>query len=189
MKHKEIEELLPRVFQRTVRPGSPLFALVQVMEGLHAPSERVLERLDVFFDPGRAPDEFVPLLARWVDLERIFEEPHAQSREPLLTSEPLSTGIGRLRQLILSAVALSQLRGTAKGLLSFLELATGFTGFEIQENPRTDGGRVRSFHIRVQAPAEAAPHRRLIQRIIEQEKPAYVTFELEFDKTRGGNDG
>jgi hypothetical protein len=41
-------------------------------------------------------------------------------------------------------------------------------------------GKVKSFHIRITAPSELAGHRILIQRIVELEKPAYVTYELEF---------
>lgn len=190
MRRNDIQELLPRVFRRTLRPGNPLSGLLEVMEALHQPSEDVLDRLDVFFDPGRAPDAFVPFLARWVDLERLFDEPPDKRRGAVLTTEPLSTGLGRLRQLISAAVFLSQWRGTATGLLAFLEIATGMKGFEIHENVPTEEGRVRAFHVRVRAPAAAAPHRRLIQRIIEQEKPAYVTFELEVGaETRGGNNG
>ena len=36
-------------------------------------------------------------------------------------------------------------------------------------------GRPKPFHIRVRAPQEAAPYRVMIERIIESEKPAYVT--------------
>ena len=45
MKQREIEQLLPGVFQRTAVPGSPLDALLGVMEGMHAPSEAVLAQL------------------------------------------------------------------------------------------------------------------------------------------------
>jgi len=51
MKPSEIARLLPGVFQRTIHPGSPLLALLEVMELLQAPAEEILENLDGFFDP------------------------------------------------------------------------------------------------------------------------------------------
>jgi hypothetical protein len=38
----------------------------------------------------------------------------------------------------------------------------------------------RPFFIVVRAPAEARRHQALIERIVEQEKPAYVTYQLIF---------
>jgi len=163
MKSAEILRLLPGVFQRTARPGSPLAALLSVMEVLHAPSEQVLENLDALFDPRRAPDRFVPFLARWVDLDL-----------------PVTTGLGRLRELAAAGVELSRWRGTARGLLLFLSTATGRKDFEVDERVPGPNGLPRPFHIRVLAPAELAAHRPMLERIIELEKPAYVTYELHF---------
>ncbi|MFL5345379.1 MAG: phage tail protein [Hyalangium sp.] len=163
MRSAEILRLLPGVFQRTAREGSPLLALLGVMDVLHAPSEATLEELDALFDPRRAPDRFVPFLARWVDLEL-----------------PVTTGLGRLRELVAAGVELSRWRGTARGLLLFLSTATGRKDFELDERVPGPGGRPRPFHIRVRASAELAPHRPMLERIIELEKPAYVTYELQF---------
>ncbi len=74
MKRTEIEQLLPGIFQRTVQPGTPIFALLEIMEALPAPDETILNTLDSFFDPHRAPDAFVPFLASWVDLDRLLQE-------------------------------------------------------------------------------------------------------------------
>lgn len=163
MKSAEIARLLPGVFQRTVRAGSPLAALLAAMEALHAPSEAVLSELDALFDPRRAPERFVPFLARWVDLDL-----------------PVTTGLGRLRELVAAGVELSRWRGTARGLLLFLSTATGRRDFELDERVSGADGRPRPFHIRVRAPGELAPHRTMLERIIEMEKPAYVTYELHF---------
>jgi len=56
MKQTEIAQLLPSVFQRTLRKGNPLAGLLAVMEALQQPSEDVLARLDAIFDPRRTPD-------------------------------------------------------------------------------------------------------------------------------------
>lgn len=180
MKRSEIEPLLPGVFQRTVHPGNPLFALLEVMEALHAPSEQILAELDAYFDPYRTPDRFVPLLARWVDLDRLLVDP-PEGRPPAAPLFP--SGLGRLRELVMAAAFLSGWRGTRKGLLRFLETATGLQGFVIHEHVRGPGGQPKPFHILVRAPAEAEPYRVLIERIIEMEKPAYVTYELDFGQS------
>src|SRR5688500_16717245 len=73
MNRREIERLLPAVFQRTCTDGTPLVALLEVMAALHDPAEKVLAELDMICDPIRTPDGFVPFLATWVDLERIFD--------------------------------------------------------------------------------------------------------------------
>ncbi|MCI0538963.1 MAG: phage tail protein [Verrucomicrobiales bacterium] len=181
MKRHEIERLLPSIFQRTLRTGSPLDSLLEIMEALHAPAEGVLARFDTTCDPRRTPDDFVPFLARWVDLERIFEPETggaSAGRRP-----PVSTGAGRLRELTAAAAWLSKWRGTARGLRRFLHTATGDASFEIPENIRENvdsKGQSRLFHLVVYAPATLRRHEALIERIIQSEKPAYVTSELVF---------
>jgi phage tail-like protein len=182
MKRAEIERLLPSIIQRTLQPLSPLAAILEIMEALHLPCEEGLARLDAAFDPRRTADEFVPYLARWIDMDRLFDEP----RGPITTRSraTISTGIGRLRELVASAAYLSKWRGTAKGLHRFLRTATGANDFEIKENVDSEG-RPKSFHFVVIAPTSMAPHQRLIKRIIESEKPAYVTYELAIRRAQG----
>jgi phage tail-like protein len=182
MKQNVIERLLPFVFQRTVSPGSPIAAVLAVMEALHEPSEAALQRLDSTLDPRRAPDAFVPFLARWVDLEPLFGWP-AQEHSIEHEREPITTGLGRLRELVATAAQLSRWRGTAKGLLLFLETATGVEGFQIEEQVPGPDGLPQPYHIRVRAPAATAEHRVLLERIIELEKPVHVTSEVEFVAT------
>lgn len=179
MKRAAIERLLPEVYRRTVRDGGPLAALLGVMEGLHAPSERVLAGIDGVFSPYRTPDAFVPVLAAWLDLEKLFDVPTQEEVPAASLTRPISTGMGRLRELVASAAGLSQWRGTARGLLRFLEIATGTQGFAVDERVPGPDGRPRPFHIRVRVPRAAAAHRSLIERIVRSEKPAYVTYELE----------
>lgn len=183
MKQNEINRLLPEIFQRTARAGNPLAGLLEVMETLHAPSEAVLAGLDATFDPLRCPDEFVTFLAGWVDLERIFDEAYFTSKDP--RRSPITTGLGRLRALVSTAADLSQWRGTARGMLHFLRVATGEEAFAIDEQVPGSDGRPRPFHITVRAPASTADHRPLLERIIEMEKPAYVTYQLDFEKKAG----
>jgi hypothetical protein len=89
--------------------------------------------------------------------------------------------------LLAAAAYLSQWRGTARGLILFLEIATGTRGFEISEQIAGPDGRPQPFHIRIRAPEAVRLHRVLIERIIESEKPAYVTYELEFKPSKQGD--
>jgi P2-related tail formation protein len=188
MEASRIERLLPEVFRRCVREGTPLAALLSTMEALHAPAEETLREVDAYFNTYRAPERFLPLLARWVDLYRITEPrragaPGSEWRPPPLFVEP-----GNFRELIARAAHLSQWRGTAYGLKLFLETATGHAGFETQEQVTGPDGMPRLYHIKVVAPGQAESQRPLIERIIEQEKPAYVTYELEFAALEQGED-
>lgn len=180
MKRNAIRQLLPGIFQRTALPGNPLIALLEVMEKLHGPSEQILQNLSATFDPRRTPDSFVSFLARWVDLEWLFEEYLDERRGPEFMRLPFATGLGRLRELVAAATSLAHWRGTAKGLLLFLETAIGTDGFEIDERVIGPDGLPKPFHIRIRAPQSTAPYAALIESIIEYEKPAHVTYELEF---------
>ena len=174
MRRGEIERLLPAVFQRTVRDGEILAALLDVMESLHAPSEEALNHIERFFDPRRAPDAFIPTLARWMDLDRILVGEGGNG------VDPLPTGVGCLRELIATAAELIRWQGTRRGLLLFLETATGLPGFSIDEAVSDDEGRPRPFFLSIRCPAAAAPYRALVDRIVSQEKPAYVSYALDF---------
>ncbi|WP_373500174.1 phage tail protein [Desulfococcus sp.] len=187
MKQRDIEGLLPHVFQQTLRDGGPLNALLGVMDMLHEPVEKVLANLAAFFNPHTAPDMFVPYLACWMDLDRFFPLYCAQAEGLRRQSDPISSGNGRLRELIAAAAFLSQWRGTAKGLKCFLEIATGVEGFQLIEN-RDQDGNARPFHVRIILPGGAEPHRALIERIVAQEKPAYVSYELESGPTISGGE-
>lgn len=174
MKRTEIELLLPGVFQRAVREGTPLFALLEAMEALQTPDEAVLDHLDAYFDAYRTPGAFVPFLASWVDLDWLLLEVPGSTSAASLPVE-----LGRLREVVAAATFLAQWRGTAKGLLRFLEMATGIQGFAIEEQVPGPDGLPRPFHMRVLVPSEAARYQVIIERIIESEKPAYVTYELQ----------
>jgi phage tail-like protein len=176
MKSRDIETLLPAVFRSTLRGDNPAKALLHVMEVLQQPSEEILGNVESYFDPRRAPDRFVPYLASWLDLDR-FLRSDVEIRTAAVSSP---VPVTQLREWIAAAVQISRWRGTAKGLRMLLETATGISGFEILEGTRSDGG-ARPFHLRVRAPRGAGVHRALIERIIDLEKPAYVTCDpLEF---------
>jgi phage tail-like protein len=172
-----ISRLLPYVFQRAAQPGGLLAGLVGTMSALHEPSEAVLRDVDRYFDPRRAPDAFVPMLARWVDLDWVLE-PHRRDEDA--PAEPLASGIGCLRELVAAAPHLARWRGTERGLVALLETAVGVRGFAVDAGPPDASGRVRPFHVRVLAPAAARPFESLIRRLVDVEKPAYATCAVTF---------
>jgi phage tail-like protein len=185
MRSDEIALLLPGIFQRVLPAAGgpswgPLPALLSVMEALHAKSEETLADYQAICDPNRTLDSFVPYLASWVDLDRIFVNSHESVGGA--PPDPLGSGLGRLRQLVATAASLTQRRGTREGLIEFMRTATGIDGFTIDEP--TGAAGERPFHIRVHAPRAARRHAALLRRIVEVERPAYCTWELVFDAAR-----
>lgn len=160
MRRERIAELLPTVFRRALKQSPLLAATLAVMEAMHAPSEEALARFGDALNPRTADDRFVPYLASWMGLEHV-----ASGATPI--------DLTRLRELIAMASTLAKWRGTAHGLILFLEIATGLRGFRVDEP--------RPFHFVLRAPAAAEPQRELVARIVAAEKPAYVTSALEFE--------
>jgi phage tail-like protein len=172
MLRQSIERLLPAVYQRSALPGGVLAALLDAMETLHAPTEAALAAVEDLFHPYRAPDRLVPFLARWVALDHVLPISRAGTTAAADEVSRLPIPIGRLRDLVASAPALAQRRGTANGLRMFLETAMGVSGFTVEE---PDG---RPFHVVVRVPPAATHQIELVRRIVALEKPAAVTCEV-----------
>ena len=164
MRRAEIEPLLPQVFQQVAGPGTPLRAILGVMETLHERDEALLDGIDAVFDPQRAADDAVALLAYWVALE------------PWMAATPAC-----LRRLVAAGAELVRWRGTRRGLQRFLELATGVEGIRVEEGGPDAEPPTAPFHLRIRGPVAAEPHRPLLERLIEREKPAYTTCDLGFE--------
>lgn len=164
MRRAAIERLLPAAYQRAAGPGSVLGALLDVMEALHAPDEAVLADVDALFAPYRTPDGFVAYLTRWVAMDHVVAAPRADA--------PLPLPLGRLRDLVAHGALLARWRGTPYGMRTALELATGVTGFVLDEPAD------RPFHVVVRVPPAAADRLALVTRVVEAEKPAAVTVEI-----------
>lgn len=172
MRTHDIAALLPAVVARTATPGSVLDTLLAVMEDQHAPVEHVLATFDRYVDPYRCPLDFVPFLAEWVGLAWLVED--APGGIP-------STGDGPLRDVVARARDCAQLRGTSEGLVLLLELVTGLRPFDVAV--------VAPFHVLVTAPAAAQPHRELVARVVDHEKPAGVVADLRFGDAPDAPDG
>jgi phage tail-like protein len=169
MRRSGIERLLPAAYQQAAGPGSVLAALLEVMEGLLEPSEKVLDSVADLFAPYRTRDDFVPFLLGWVAADHLA--PWGRASAGAAPAVP----VGRLRNLLAEGAATARWRGTATGLRAVLEAATGVSGFTVEEPPD------RPFHIVVRTPAVALPQLDLVRHITEVEKPAAVTCEVVVD--------
>ncbi|MDJ0356001.1 phage tail protein [Paenarthrobacter sp. PH39-S1] len=165
--------VLPEVFRVSASSSVPLRALTSVAGEMHRPVLEVLQGIDRVIDPFRAPEELIPYLSRWVDLDWLTLPDRESAAGPAL-GVPTS----RQRDLIANAADLSARRGTLGGLQRFLRLATGVTGFQIEDEPG-------AFHVRVRVPAAAADQLEIVRRIVRGIKPAHVTDEVLLMDTRG----
>jgi phage tail-like protein len=189
MERQRIARLLPEIFQRTLPaqwwrspiPGEKaaptvLGAILAVMDQLHAPTETALENLEAYFDPLQAPEEWLPFLACWLDLDRFLKQDEKGAWK-------FPGGSARLRQLIMEAVSLNKERGIYTGLLRFLKIATGIDGIEIITATGSP------YHITISCPAPdlqayGMSHGEFcswLAELVSAEKPAYVTCEVEVE--------
>lgn len=176
-----IETLLPSFMQRAAESNAPLAAMLDSMAALVDPDVSRFEEIETLFDPRQVEERFVPFLAGWVDLGRVYEIPVPfQPRRGLAVP-----GIGRiggsLRELVAVAAELSQFRGTTRGLVRFLEVATGVVGFRIEDADADEQGAHRAFHITLVVPEAAREQESLVARILAMEKPAHVTARIAYD--------
>ena len=170
-----IPRLLPEAMQAGITPGSVLETLVAIMAAHLSPDEAILADLDRWFDPRRAPEGFLILLAAWVGLERTLIGEPERSSSRATTIDP-----GALRDLIVRAARFARARGTAGTLRAMLTITTGTESVEIIENPVGEDGTPQPFHLRVELPDAVRRHEALARRVIENWKPAFVTSELVF---------
>ncbi len=174
MEAERILRLLPAIWQQAHREGSVLDATLSAMETLHAPVEAVLRDRERHFDPRRAPEGFLRLLASWTGLGDLVEGAEA------LRPEAGRAGIpdAALRELVVQAAALARARGTAGSLCTLLELATGVPGFELRDAPPDAAGRPTPFAAELLAPAAARGQAALVALVVAREKPAFATVAI-----------
>jgi len=172
MKQQRILRYLPENYQLAAEDErSVMRGMLAVMEGMVDPVDNLLGRLDTYFDPYRAPDAFVLMQATWLGLDRYFDW---SGGSPGVGEARYPAGIDRLRMLIAEFPTLVRSRGTHKSLIRFLEVATGLSGFSVDDGDQSSG----AFHIVVTVPANAAQLDDLIARIVAGERPAHATWEI-----------
>lgn len=173
-----IPRLLPEAMQAGLAPGSVLNTLIGVMQSHLSPDEAILADIDRWFDPRRAPEDFLMMLAGWVGLERTL-----LSEIDSAASRPTTIDSAALRELILRAAEFARERGTARTLKHILQIVTDCEAIAIEENPPGEDGEPQAFHMRVELPNSALRHEMLARRVIENWKPASVTSEVVFRAT------
>ncbi|MDP2354768.1 MAG: phage tail protein [Beijerinckiaceae bacterium] len=177
MEMRLIPRLLPEAMQMGVTPGSVLETLVGIMQSHLTPDEMILGDLDRWFDPRRAPEDFLMMLAGWVGLERtLVSEIDSATARPTIDS-------AAIRELILRAAEFARERGTARTLKRILSIVTNSDAITVIENPPGDDGEPQAFHVRVELPNSALRHEALARRVVENWKPASVTSEIVFRAT------
>jgi phage tail-like protein len=182
MKEAVILRQLPAVFQQAAPEGveTPLRSLVGVMDRMHHADEQILQDFARYIDAYRAPDRFVTYLSSWVGLGWLFLDAPADNSQ-LPTDSPYPGGLGALRELTNAAATNAKWCGTAPGLTSMLETATGITGFQVTEVAATPQSGP-TFAIEVTVPTRAARYLELARRIVEHEKPAHVTASVNLEQ-------
>lgn len=163
--------------------------LLMLFESFWAPIEMQIGTVSCYLDPRMTPSGFLPWLAGWVGLdldERLPEE--------------------RQRELIRSATWLYRRRGTKQALQRYLEIYTGGK-VQIVEHRASDfrlgsegrlglgvalgtGNHPHTFTVTLHLPAEtsfgegeegvqqASRYRRILESIIDAEKPAHTDYTL-----------
>ena len=180
--HSLYSTYLPEIYQNTDFIGRLLNIFEQTLE----PDVNLLNSLWAYFDPLLTSGQFLPFLAHWVGWQLT----------PSLTVE-------QQRYLVFNAIKLYRSRGTRAGLRLYLHLATGlplddnlpeidkhirieetFGGrFTINEtslgsNALIGGGQPNHFKVILTVTPAQIVDQELVRFIIEQEKPAFSTYEL-----------
>lgn len=160
---------------------------VTIFEQAYDPAVQTVDVLWAYLDPLTAPEALLPFLAHWVawPLDSRWE-------------------LKQQRRLIRNAIALYRWHGTRRGLRFYLHLYTGLpldddlpeaqkhisieeiysTGFvvgttSLGQDSMLGGGRPYHFLVRLRCDRPDQVDERLVRDIIEREKPAFCTYELE----------
>ena len=186
-----------RVFNLFVRPSNSYLnflpalyrevdfvgRFLSIFEQAFDPAVQTLETLWAYLDPITAPEALLPFLAHWVAWEM-----------------DSSWDIERQRLLIRNCLTLYRWHGTRYGLRFYLHLYTGLPleqikireifeqGFVlgttcIGENSMLGGGRPYHFIVELYPERLNQVEQQLVREIIERQKPAFCTYELDIKTT------
>lgn len=180
-------EHLPALYEEDELMGQ----LLVLFESFWAPVERTIDQLPFYFDPRTTPPGLLPWLASWFNL--VLDERWPEAKR---------------RRLLRSAVSLYRRRGTCRGLRQYLEIYTGevpqiiehrarnlVLGREARLGPGIALGTQNvphTFTVMLQLPSikgdddeevalQEDERRRVIERIIEAEKPSHTAYNLQIE--------
>ncbi len=149
---------------------------LMVFESVLGPIEDVIGNLDYYFNPLTAPEELLPWLASWVNIELDGSWP-----------------VEKRRRLIRHAVELFRWRGTTRGLKEYLwiyagvepQITEGHGGMPLSSHSRLGlntvlgSGDHHTFTVTIEVEDPDSLNLDHIRAIIESEKPAHVAYKLE----------
>lgn len=179
--------LYPRFLPALYREVDFIGRFLKIFEQTFEPAVQAMDTLWAYLDPRTAPQSMLPFLAHWV----------SWPIDPRWTLE-------QQRLLILYAFELYRWRGTKKGLRLYIHLYTNLPldshltqetdkhiciqeisgrGFVVNDtylgqDAMLGGGRPYHFIVRLRPQSPDQIDEQLIRHIIEQEKPAFCTYEL-----------
>lgn len=181
--HSLYLDFLPDVYREVDFIGR----MLKIVEECFEPDVQISDSLWAYLDPMLASEPMLPFLSHWVGWELT----------PLID-------IKRQRYLIKQAMQIYRWRGTRRGLRFYIHLFTDLPldehlpelekhisifeitgrGFMLGEaelgmNASTGGGRAFHFIVRIRNDLQNSLDLFLIHQIIEQEKPAFCTYDLE----------
>jgi phage tail-like protein len=178
---------LPALYEEDELMGQ----LLTLFESFLNPIERTIDQIPFYFDPQTAPLDLLPWLASWFNL--VLDERWPEAKR---------------RRLLCSAVPLYRRRGTCRGLREYLEIYTGEVPQIIEHRARNLVlGRDARLGPGIALGTQNVPHtftvtlhlppieggddgdvalqederRRVIERIIEAEKPAHTAYNLQIE--------
>lgn len=159
---------------------------LKIFEQGFEPAVQTLDSLWAHLDPLTSPGAFLPFLAHWVGWSLLPQ-----------------VSLDRQRHLIRSAIAIYRWRGTRRGLRFYLHLVTGlpldehlpesekhigivesfsqgcvFGVANVGEDAILGGGRPFHFKVHLRPDYRNQIDESLIRSVIEQEKPAFCTYDL-----------
>jgi phage tail-like protein len=180
--------LYPQFLPAVYREVDFIGRFLKLFEQSFEPAVNTLQTLWAYLDPLTAPEALLPFLAQWVGWRN-----------------EANWSLEQQRSLIRRAMEIYQWRGTRRGLQLYLHLYTGLPmhdptrlpgqqpiqihaafsrGFVLGETDlgptaTLGGGRPFHFSVRLCPPADRGLDESLVRTIIEQEKPAVCTYDLE----------
>lgn len=154
---------LPPIYQNDDFIGRFLL----IFESILGPIEGMIDHIHYYFDPRLIPEALLSWLAQWVDLA-------------LNENWPLE----KRRALVTNATELYRWRGTRRGMIEYLRLYTDVTPQIIEPDPpeqqqRESGLPPHVFKVILEVPDPATIDRKLVEAIIQADKPAHTSYLLE----------
>ena len=162
--------------------------LLKIFEQSFEPTVNTLQSLWAYLDPLTAPEALLPFLAQWVGWHN-----------------EVTWSVAQQRSLIRRAMEIYRWRGTKRGLQLYLHLYTGLPLTDPTRSPQQQpiqvnsaiqhgfilgesdlgptailgGGRPFHFNVTLRPNAGQFLDETLVRSIIDQEKPAVCTYDLE----------